>query len=66
MVFRASLVYTSALTVHCMGNFRLVRQMDQQRRERAVRFYSRWYIMSSGVGVLARKIKLAMKVVVEL
>ena len=44
----------SMLTVHCMGSFLLVRAVDQQQKQLAVRFYSRWYIMRSGVGILAR------------
>ena len=34
--------------------------VDQQRKQPAVRFCSRWYIMRSGVGILARQIWLAM------
>ena len=37
-----------------MGSFLLVRAVDQQQKQLAVRFYSRWYIMRSGVGILAR------------
>ena len=43
-----------------------VRAVDQQQKQLAVRFYSRWYIMRSGVGILATQIRLAMKRVVEL
>ena len=42
------------LTVHCMGSFLLVRAVDQQRKQLAVRFCSRWYIMRSGIVILAR------------
>ena len=58
LVFRASSMYTSFLAVHCISSFLLVRAVDQKRRQLTVRFYSRWYIMRTGVGVLARKIKL--------
>ena len=40
--------------------------VNQRRRHLSTRFYSRWYNLRSGVGALARKIKLAMTVVVEL
>ena len=43
-----------------MSSFLLVGQVDQERRQLAMRFYSSWYVMSSGVNVLAREIKLAM------
>ena len=49
-----------------MGTFPSVGAVDQQRKQLALRFYSRWYIMNSGVGILARQIRLAMKRVVEL
>ena len=49
----------------CMGNFLLVRPVDKWRKQLAVKFYSSWYIMRSGVGILARQIRLAMARVVE-
>ena len=49
-----------------MGSFLSVRAVDQQRKQVAVRFYSRWYIMRPRVGILARQISLAMKKVVEI
>ena len=65
MVFCALPVYNSPLVVHCMSSFLSVRPVDQQRRQLTVRFYSRCYIIRRGVGVLVRKIRLAMMVVVE-
>ena len=62
MVFRASSVHTSALTVHCIGSFFSVSPVDQRRRQLVVRLYSRLYILRSGVPVLARKIRLAMMI----
>ena len=43
-----------------MGISFLVIPVDQQRRHLAVRFYSRWYYVRSGVGVSARRIGSAM------
>ena len=37
-----------------------VRPVDQQRRELAVRLYSKWYCATSGVDVLARNFRLAL------
>ena len=54
------------LIVDCMGSFLSVRTVDQQRKQLLVRFYSRWYIMRSEVGVLTRQMRLATKRVVEL
>ena len=59
------LLYTSMLLVYCLGNFLLVRPVDQQRRQLEVTFYFRWCIMGSGVGLIARDSRLAMTVVVE-
>ena len=42
-----------------MGISVLVRPVDQQWRQRAVRFYSKWYCATSGVDVLARRFNLA-------
>ena len=53
-------------TVHYMSSFLSMRAVDQQWKQLAVRFYTRWYIMRSGVGTLARQIELAMERVVEL
>ena len=57
--------YISMLLVHFLGNFPSVRLVDQWKRQMEMIFYSRCYIMESGVGILARKIMLAMTVVVE-
>ena len=35
-----------------------VRTVDQQRRQLAVRFYSKWYCATSGADVLARRFRL--------
>ena len=51
--------------MHFLGNFPLVRLVDQRRRQMEVIFYSQCCIMGSGVGILASKIRLAMTVVVE-
>ena len=37
----------------------LVRPVDQQWRQLALRFYSKWYCATSGVDVLARRFRLA-------
>ena len=37
-----------------------VRPVDQQRRQLAVRFYSKWYCAMSGVDILARRFRLAL------
>ena len=42
-----------------MGISLSVRPMDQQRRQLAVRLYSKWYCAMSGVDVLARIFRLA-------
>ena len=41
------------------GIYLSVRPVDQQRRQLAVRFYSKWYCVTSGVNVLARRFRLA-------
>ena len=53
------------LCLHFLGNFLLVRPMQQHRRQMQVTFYSKCCIMGSGVGTLGRKIRLAMTVMVE-
>ena len=63
--FSALLAYTSTLLIHFQGNFFAVRLVDQWKRQMEIKFYSRWCIMGSGVGILAKKITLAMTVVVE-
>ena len=63
--FHASLASTSTLTVHCMGSFLLVRPVDKRQKQLEVRFYSSWYIMRTGVGTLAREIRLAMTSMVK-
>ena len=47
------------LIVHCIGSFLSVRPVDEGQKQLAARFYSRWYIARSGVGILARQIRLA-------
>ena len=53
------------LQLYSMGSFPLVRQVHHWQRQPAVNLYYRWCIMRSGVGVLARKIKFTMTVMVE-
>ena len=43
-----------------MGISLLARPVDQQRRQLAVRFYSKWYCATSEVDVLAKRFKLAL------
>ena len=43
-----------------MGISLSVRPVDQQRRQLAVRFYSKWYFAMSGVDILARRFRLAL------
>ena len=45
-----------------MGSFLLVRAVDQQQKQLAVRFYSRWYIIRSAVGILAMKRVVELKI----
>ena len=52
--------YTSLLLVHFLWNFPLIRPVDQHKRQMKVIFYSRCCIMGSGVGILTRRIRLAM------
>ena len=42
-----------------MGISLSVRSVDQQQRQLAVRFYSKWYCAMSGVDVLAKSFQLA-------
>ena len=42
-----------------MGISLSVRPVDQQQRQLAVRFYSKWYYAISGVDALARRFRLA-------
>ena len=42
-----------------MGIFLSLRPVDQQSRQLAVRFYSKWYCATSEVDVLARRFRLA-------
>ena len=65
LIFSALSAYTSVLWIDFLGNFPSVRLVDQQRRQIEVIFYSRYCIIRSGVGILAREIRLAMTVVVE-
>ena len=53
-------MYISALILYCMGISVSVRPVDQQRRQLAVRFYSKWYFARSGIDVLARRFRLAL------
>ena len=57
--------YTSAFLAHCLVSFLSVRPADQQRRQLEVILYSMLY-SGSAAGLLARKIRSAMTVVVEL
>ena len=43
------LLYISVLLYYCMGISLLIRPVDQQRRQLAVRFFSKWYCAKSGV-----------------
>ena len=43
-----------------MGISLLVRPVDQQKRQLAVRFYSKWYCATSGVDVLETRFRLAL------
>ena len=45
-----------------MGRYLSVTPVDQQRRQLGVRSYSRWYYSRSGVGVLARRNRLALNI----
>ena len=47
--------YTSTFIQHCMGISLSVRPVDHQRRQLAMRFYSRCYYVRSGVGVSANR-----------
>ena len=60
LIFRALLAYTSTILIHFLGNCVSVRLVDQQRRQMEVTFHSRCCIMGSGVGILTRKIRLAL------
>ena len=52
--------YISVLVQYCMSISLLVRLADQQRRQPAVRIFSKWYCARSSVDVLlARRFKLA-------
>ena len=44
---------------HIQGSFHSVRLVDQRRRLMEVILYSKYFIMGSGIGILARKIRLA-------
>ena len=52
--------YTSVVALYCMCSSLSVRPVEQQWRQLAVRLYSNWYCISSGVVVLARRIRFAM------
>ena len=56
---------TWVVIAYSLGNFLYVRPVDQQRRQLEEMFYSTCCIMGSGVGGLARKIRVAMTVVLE-
>ena len=53
-------VYISAFVLYCMSISLSVRPVDQERRQLAVRFYSKWYFTRSGVDVLTRRFRLAL------
>ena len=65
MIFHASTVHSSALTVYCMVSFPSVRPV-YQLWQLAVRFYASWCIMQSRVGALANKKIIAMTEMAEL
>ena len=52
--------YISILVQYCMGISLSVRQVDQQQRQLAVRFYAQWYCARRGVDALARRFRLAL------
>ena len=56
----ASPTYTSPLVVNYMGFSQLLKSIDQQRRELAVRAYFRCYAVRWGVSVLAKGFKLTL------
>ena len=58
-------IHLYAYSTFAWAVFVLVRQMDQQRQQLAVRFYAKWYFVRSGVGILARQIRLAMTRMLE-
>ena len=53
------LAYISALVQYCMGISLSVRPVDQEQRQLAVSFYSKWYCITSIANVLARGSRLA-------
>ena len=53
------------LLVHFLGNFLPVKPVDQRRRQMEKTFYSVCCIMGLRAGILARKISLAMTVMME-
>ena len=53
------LAYISVIVEYCIGIYLLVRPVDQQRRQLAVRFQAEWYCATSEVDVLARGFRLA-------
>ena len=59
-------MYTSMLLVHCLGNFLSVRPVDQHTATGSdILFYFRHCIMEPGVGLLARRIQLAITVLLK-
>ena len=58
-------IHLYAYSTFAWAGFVLVRPVDQQRQQLAVRFYAKWYFVRSGVGILARQIRLAMTRVLE-
>ena len=56
---------TWVVIAYSLGNFLYVRPVDQQRSQLEEMFYSTCWIMGSGVGGLARKIRVAMTAVLE-
>ena len=51
--------YISIIISYCMGISLLIRPVDQQQRQLAVRFYSKWYYAISRIDVLAWRFRLA-------
>ena len=52
--FHALYAYTSALVIYCIISSLFAKPEDKQRRQPAVRYYSKWYTIRLGVGELAR------------
>ena len=51
--------HTCIVCLSCMHNSLLVRPVDQQQRQLAVKFYSKWYCAKSVVNVFRKRFRLA-------